>query len=116
MSRCLLLAATVMASLWAAAPAQAYGPTTTHRWITRQAAELLIAAYPGRYDELREFIDEVAAGSEHEDDYLLDGDGDPTSLRVMRHFFRPTDFVGLTMNGTAWPSSYEWGVLPNEFN
>lgn len=100
----------------AAAPARGYDNQRTHRYITRQAAERLVAAYPGQYDELLEYLDDVAAGAELEDDPLLDGDDDPTTLRVMRHFFRPTDGVGLTMVGRQFPSSYEWAIVPSEGN
>ncbi|RMH39506.1 MAG: hypothetical protein D6689_16410 [Deltaproteobacteria bacterium] len=109
------LAAAVAA---ASAPprAAAYDNHFTHRWITRQAAALLAAAYPGRYDELVAYVDAVAAGADHEDDLILDGDDDPTTLRVMRHFFRPTDGAGLFMNGRQFPNSYEWAIVPSDEN
>lgn len=99
-----------------APPAGAYEHRGTHRWLTRQAAELLVARYPGRYDELLVYLDDVAAGAEHEDDYFLDGDTDPTTLRVQRHFFRPTDGAGLAMDGRQFPSSFEWAVIGSEQN
>jgi MYXO-CTERM domain-containing protein len=105
---CLIATAAVLLS---AAPASAYDHKHTHRWITRQAARLLMEAYPGRYDELAAFVDRVADGAEHEDDLFLDGDDDPSTLRVMRHFYRPVDELGLTMNGQLFPSSYEWTVV-----
>jgi len=91
-------------------PAAAYDHKHTHRWLTRMAAEYLVAAYPGQYDELLEYVDRAAAGAEHEDDLFLDGDDDPQTLRVMRHFYRPADGRGLTMNGQTFPSSFEWAT------
>jgi hypothetical protein len=95
--------------------AQAY-ETKTHRWITRQAAARLVAAYPGQYDELLEYLDDAAFGSEDEDHFLNDGDSDLMTLRVMRHFFRATDGQGLTYGDRLFPNSYEWGYVPNETN
>jgi hypothetical protein len=102
--------------LGAPASASAYDPQRTHRWITRQAAERLVAAHPGKYDELLTYLDEVAAGAEEEDHNLLDGDSDPFTLRVMRHFFRPTDGAGLFMVGQQFPNSYDWAAQPNDVN
>jgi MYXO-CTERM domain-containing protein len=97
-------------------PAHAYGQTT-HRWIARQAVELLVARYPGQYDELLEFEDRIADGAEHEDDFIEDGDGDPTTMRVMRHFYRPTDGLGILYGDfDRFPSSYEWGGVANDTN
>jgi hypothetical protein len=99
-----------------ATPTLAYDPQHTHRWLTRQAIERLVEAYPGQYDELLTYADEVAAGVEEEDDELLDGDMDPTTLRVQRHFFRPTDGAGLSMWERAFPSSFEWALVPDPTN
>ncbi len=96
--------------------AQAYDHKHTHRWIVRQAAKLLVARYPGQYEELLDFIDDVADGAEHEDDLFVDGDDDPTTLRVQRHFFRPVDRAGLTMSGQTFPSSYDWAVVGGDDN
>ncbi len=97
-------------------PADAYDNKHTHRWITRMAVERLMAAYPERYPELAGCLESLVDGSDHEDDLILDNDGDPTTFRLQRHFFRPTDEVGLTMSGQTFPSSYQWGVLPTEQN
>ncbi len=109
----LLISAAVLLS---AAPADAYDHKHTHRWLTRQAAQLLVQAYPGQYDELLEYIDEVAAGAEHEDDLFVDGDNDPQTLRVMRHFYRPVDGAGLSMYGQTFPTSYQWAIEGSEAN
>ena len=94
-------------------PASAFGYSAqwTHRWITRQAVARLAAEHPGRYDELVAHVDDIALGAEEEDHLLLDGDDDPTTLRVLRHFFRPTDFAGLTFGGQAFPNSYDWAFV-----
>jgi hypothetical protein len=112
------VAAAVAAVLVAggAGRAHAYDPAHTHRWITRQAIARLVAEYPGQYDELLEYADEVAGGVEDEDDPLLDGDTDPTTLRVQRHFFRPTDESGLNMFDKQFPSSFVWATVPNDQN
>lgn len=107
---CLTLIATAAAYPEEAA---AYDETFSHRWLTRQAVELLVARDPGRFAELSRFVEEVVDGSEHEDDLILDGDDDPRTMRVMRHFFRPTDGAGLTFGDRLFVNSYEWGVLPN---
>jgi hypothetical protein len=99
-----------------AGAASAYDAHYTHRWLTRMAVRHLVARYPGVYDELLTYIDTVADGAQHEDDPLLDGDTDPTTLRVMRHFFRPTDESGLSYGGHDYPSSYEWAALPRDDN
>jgi MYXO-CTERM domain-containing protein len=106
----------VVAALAFPARAHAYEPRETHRWLTRMAAEHLVRAYPGTYDELLDYVDVVAEGAEHEDNFFLDGDDDPETLRVMRHFFRPTDGAGLALGeGERFPSSLEW-ALPNDLN
>ncbi len=105
------LALTVATQIVLATPAMAYGPRETHRWLTRMAVDHLVRAYPGDYDELLDYVDAVAFGSEHEDNYLLDGDSDARTLRVMRHFFRPTDGAGLTLNSLGtFPNSLEWAT------
>lgn len=108
----------VLASVLVGQPrrARAYDPSHTHRWIARKAVEHLVALYPGQYDELLAYVDQVAAGAEHEDDLILDGDTDPTTARVMRHFYRATDGLGLSYGGTDFPSSYVWGVVGSEQN
>lgn len=74
-------------------------------------------AYPGHYDELLDYIDALAEGAEHEDDLILDGDTNPMTMRVMRHFMRPTDGAGLTMDGIGtFPSSFEWAMTSTEGN
>jgi uncharacterized protein (TIGR03382 family) len=96
--------------------AHAYGQNT-HRWVARQAVQYLVARFPGEYDDLLMFEDDIADGAEHEDDFIEDGDGDPTTMRVMRHFYRPTDGLGIEYGGfPRFPSSYVWGGLPNETN
>lgn len=116
MRRIPLLGVALLLLTQTAGTAAAYDSQHTHRWITRQAIARLVEQYPGRYDELLEYADEVAAGAEEEDNMLLDGDSDPTTLRVQRHFFRPTDGKGLFMRGTQFPSSYEWAAVPNDMN
>lgn len=110
------LSAAAVFSWTLAGRAEAYDPHFTHRWLTRQSLERLVAAHPGVYDEVLAYADEIAAGAEEEDHEILDGDTDPTTLRVMRHFFRPTDGAGLTMGGRTFPNSHDWGVLPSETN
>lgn len=105
-----MVVSVVMTLLWGARPASGYDPRFTHRWLTRQAARLLVEAYPGRYDELLAHIDAVAAGAQHEDDPILDGDDDPTTMRVMRHFFHGADEHGLQYGGEPFPSSYDWAL------
>lgn len=39
---------------------------------------------------------EVIEGAFHEDNMYADGDQDPTTLRVMRHFYHAPDQAGLT--------------------
>jgi uncharacterized protein (TIGR03382 family) len=116
--RTLALTAIVVASC-ALLPsrAHAYDHKHTHRWLTRAAAMHLVRAYPGQYDELLTYLDAVAEGAEHEDDLILDGDTDPFTMRVMRHFMRPTDGAGLTMEGFGtFPSSFEWAMVSTEGN
>ncbi|HTM22170.1 MAG TPA: hypothetical protein VL172_16735 [Kofleriaceae bacterium] len=97
-------------------PSQAYDHQHTHRWLTRMAIERVLAAYPDRYPELAAYLEAVVAGAEHEDDLILDNDGDPTTFRLQRHFYRPTDEAGLTMSGQTFVNSYQWGVMPSEQN
>jgi len=96
--------------------AHAYDAENTHRWIARQAVEYLVATYPGEYDELLEYTDDVVEGAFHEDDLFLDGDDDPKTLRVMRHFYNAPDGLGLAYDGANFPSSYEWNGVSNEQN
>jgi len=73
-----------------------YDDVYTHPWITRRANDFLQAKYPGgEYAELDLYIDAVAEGSIHEDALGADNDGDDSSERFYRHFYRPTDFLGL---------------------
>ncbi len=115
-----LLAALVLAPTIGSRSAEAYNASKTHRWLTRQAVELLVATYPGEYDEVAEHIDDLIEGSFHEDDLYADGDQDPTTLRVMRHFYHAPDQMGLTFSvaGEAgvYPNSYQWNGLENEQN
>ena len=104
----LLAVATVPAS------AAAYNPIEVHRWIARQAVAHLDATYPGQYEEARAYVEAIASGAEHEDDGFLDGDTDPTTVRLMRHFYRPVDLAGLSVEPFgSFPNSYEWGGTPN---
>ena len=96
--------------------AQAYDAENTHRWIARSAVEFLVATYPGQYDELVTHTEDVVSGALHEDDLFLDGDTDPTTLRVMRHFFYAPTGEGLTFDGREFPSSYQWHALESEEN
>ncbi len=98
------------------AAAHAYDAENTHRWIARQAVELLVATYPGEYDELLEYTDDVVEGAFHEDDLFLDGDDDPSTLRVMRHFYNGADGTGLVFGEETFPSSFEWNGVSNEQN
>ena len=112
----LLMIALLALPLAGTRDAQAYDAENTHRWIARQAAELLVATYPGEYDELLEYTEEVVEGAHHEDDYFLDGDSDPGTLRVMRHFYHAPDQAGLTFDGKTFPNSYEWNGIQSEQN
>jgi hypothetical protein len=96
--------------------ASAYDGMFTHRWITRQAIAHVAACRPEASASLAQLEEEIAAGSEHEDDYYLDGDTDPQTLRVERHFYRPTDESGYSRGGVQFPSSFEWGATANEQN
>jgi uncharacterized protein (TIGR03382 family) len=97
--------------------ASAYDAENTHRWIARQAVELLVETYPGEYDELLDYVDQIVEGAFHEDDYFLDGDDDPVTLRVMRHFYRPTDKHGLSFGDYGeFPNSYEWNGVQSTQN
>jgi MYXO-CTERM domain-containing protein len=111
-----LLATVSLLTVTAPSVARAYDNHFTHPWITRQAAERLVAAYPGQYDEILQYIDDVAWGARDEDNFLLDGDDDIMTLRVMRHFFRPTDGRGLTWGDRLFPSSYDWCAVESEQN
>ncbi len=111
-----VLAALVSVPLLVAGEAQAYDAENTHRWIAREAVQLLVSTYPGEYDELLEHIDAIANGASHEDDLYLDGDDDPRTLRVMRHFYHAPDGSGLTFDGDQFPSSYEWNAIDNPQN
>ncbi len=116
MSRCRnILVAGVIALLLSEAKAEAYDAENTHRWITRQAVLLLVETYPD-YAEAAEYIDELVEGSFHEDDFFLDGDDDPTTLRVLRHFYHASTKSGLTFGGTTFPNSYEWNSKQTEQN
>lgn len=112
----LLLAALASLPLLVAGEAQAYDAENTHRWIAREAVKLLAETYPGEYDEALEHIEAIADGSSHEDDLYLDGDDDPKTLRVMRHFYHAPDAKGLSFDGVEFPNSYEWNALDNEQN
>lgn len=114
--RTTLLAALILLPSVRATDAEAYSPANTHRWLARQAVELLVATYPGEYDEVLEHIDLVVEGAFHEDDFFFDGDHDPKTLRVMRHFFHAPDGKGLTYGDEEFPNSFEWHGLPNEGN
>jgi hypothetical protein len=109
-------ALTLLAATLLPAVAQGYSRHYTHPWLTREGAKLLVATYPGTYDELLDYLDEAAFGSMDEDNFILDGDTDPTTMRVMRHFYRPTDERGLTYGERPFPSSYEWSAIPNDTN
>lgn len=105
-----------VAAAFAPSRADGYEPRETHRWLTRAAAEHLASAYPGEYDELLDYVDTVAEGSEHEDNLFAGGSDDPETLRVMRHFYRPTDGAGLYLEDRgAYRSSLEW-ARPNDEN
>ena len=102
-----LAAGVALIGLGVALPAEAYEPRESHRWLTRMAAEHLVRAYPGEYDELEQYIDTVAEGAEHEDNLFLGGDLE--TLRVMRHFYRPSDGAGLYLEDRgSYRSSLEW--------
>jgi hypothetical protein len=94
----------------------AYDPHFTHRWIARKAVEHLRATYPGQYDDVLPYLEDFVDGVSDEDNEVLDGDDDPKTLRVMRHFFRPTDGAGLTMFGQTFPSSLTWATTPRDDN
>lgn len=96
--------------------AQAYDAHYTHRWIARQAAELLVATYPGEYDEVLEYTEEIVDGALHEDDFILDGDDDPRTLRVMRHFYHAPTGKGLDYGDATFPNSYQWNGEESEQN
>ena len=115
-----LLAALIVLPTTQSSTADAYNASKTHRWLTLQAVQLLAATYPGEYDEVLEYVDELVEGSFHEDDIYADGDQDPTTLRVMRHFYHAPDQRGLTFSiggtGGVWPNSFQWNGLQNDQN
>ena len=115
-----LLAALIVLPIAQSSTAHAYNASKTHRWLTLQAVELLVSVYPGQYDEVLEHVDQLVEGSFHEDDLYADGDQDPTTLRVMRHFYHAPDQMGLTFSisgvGGIWPNSYQWNGEKNEQN
>jgi len=112
----LLTAASVPLGL-GARDAHAYDPQYTHRWIAWQAIDHLVRLLPGDTDLLRDYAAVLVDGVEHEDDIFLDGDSDPTTLRLMRHFYNPVTGEGLSMEAFGdFPSSYVWGGQPNEQN
>lgn len=97
--------------------AEAYQPVEVHPWIARQAVAHLVASYPGRYDEALEFVDAIARGAHHEDDPFLDGDDDPTTVRLFRHFYNPLTGDGLAVEPFgSFVNSYLWGGAVNEQN
>src|SRR5690606_30280698 len=110
-------------SLWisalllaSASPAWAYDAVFAHPWMTRSAATLLYQSDPETFAELYAHIERLAEGAEHEDDIFLDGDTNPETLRVMRHFYRPTDQTGLVMENQTFPSSFVWSTTPRQDN
>jgi hypothetical protein len=114
--RTLAAAAALTCALVTVRPAVAYDADFTHRWITRQAIEHLRAAYPGEYDDVLDHLEALLDGVTDEDNELLDGDADVGTLRVMRHFLRPTDGAGFSYQGREFPSSFEWGAIPDASN
>lgn len=116
LARALLVTVMALPLLGLTATAEAYDAENTHRWVAREAVKLLVATYPGEYDELLEYENEVAEGALHEDDLFLDGDTDPSTLRVMRHFYNATDRAGLTFGGQTFPNAYEWNSEDTEEN
>lgn len=116
MVRRTLLAALVALPIIVPRQAAAYDATNTHKWLARESVELLVATYPGEYDELLEHIEDVVDGAYHEDDIFLDGDTDPKTLRVMRHFFYAPNGKGLTYDGREYPNSYQWHGVGSEQN
>jgi hypothetical protein len=96
--------------------AEAYDSENTHRWIARAAVELLVETYPGEYDEVLEYAEEIVSGAYHEDDEFLDGDTDPLTFRVMRHFYHAPTKEGLTYNNQTFPNSYQWHGIQSEEN
>jgi hypothetical protein len=92
----------------------------THPWLTQRANEFLQEKYPaGEYAELALYADAMVEGSIHEDALDADNDGDDASQRFNRHFYRPTDGLGLQESPGYPPyitecidsfcSSLEWG-------
>lgn len=114
--RAIALAGITLAGALSARPAAAYDAHVTHRWLTRKAIEHLRALYPGRYDVVLPFLEEVVEGASQEDLDLVDGDGELSTTRGQRHFLHPHDGVGLTVDGRAFPSAAEWGLVPSAAN
>ena len=97
--------------------AEAYNPVEVHPWIARQAVAHLVATYGDKYQEAYEYVDAIARGAHHEDDVFLDGDTDPKTVRLMRHFYRPIDRAGLSLESFGdFINSYQWGGAVNEQN
>ena len=117
-----LLLAALIPAVWlltAAAPqtASAYDPKWTHRWIARKAIEILQHQFGDQYPLLDEWAESIVDGCEHEDDIILDGDTDIQTVRLMRHFYRPTDGAGLSLQPFGvFPNSQEWGAVANDQN
>lgn len=105
-----------MPTLVSTPTASAYDPKFTHRWIARQAVELLLHQFGDRYPLLTEWSERIIDGAEHEDDIILDGDTVITTIRLMRHFYRPTDGEGLSIALGDFASSRDWGAVANEQN
>lgn len=109
----LVLAASIMAP----ASATAYNASEVHPWIARQAVAHLVSTYPGKYDEAYKYVDAIARGARHEDDLILDGDTDPTTVRLFRHFYNPIDHAGLSVEPFgSFLNSYLWGGADNQQN
>jgi len=108
---------------------------SVHPWLTRQANNFLQSKFPGgEYQEIADYIDQIAAGSTHEDDGSIaeigdgneDNDNDPVTERSMRHFYRPTDDSGLKESpGYPWHqfsfhsdylNSLQWGNGSSPYN
>jgi uncharacterized protein (TIGR03382 family) len=111
-----LVSATCLTTTVGMRSASAYDPQFTHRWIARKAVELLLHQFGDRYPLLTEWSERMFDGVEHEDDLLLDGDTVLTTVRLMRHFYRPTDGAGLSISYGDFPSSIDWGAKANEEN
>ena len=85
---------------------------TVHPWLTRQVNIFLQSIFPdGEYQEIADYIDQIAAGATHEDagsiaeigDGNEDNDDDAVTERFMRYFYCPTDDSGLKESpGYPW--------------